>query len=359
MNKLQKNKLFRVFLIFIITALWLPAISAGGLRAFAASDSKMTVSLSTDTVETGDSIEVKVNLEGSSAVSAFIIEVEYPSGLTFSSTERSAGVKNGYAQSFDSGSKISFVYTFKSGVPLSPSENILKFRFKVTDGIKGENQFKVTVKGVLDENGDALIADGSVNLSFTANPEKEEVKVTKLTPSSGTLNPQFSPENYNYTMSVPYSVESITFDIEFTGEAKATVNRKNLGSGGSTSKFIITITPEEGDKIIYNVSVTRGEYVRSSTSGSKTATGKTSSASSEQSDSVSLEESAAVGSLEIESGTSKSDTQSSVVILEEPETVNTTTENGFSAFMLGAFTMLIGVAVGLISLLVFKKIKKD
>ena len=221
----------------IVLVLGLLIISFSSLTAFA-SENKITAGIDKTSYKAGETLKLQLNLKGEKKVSAFIVEAIYPEGVSCSSIEKSSGIKEGFAEIYDSGSKVSFVYTFKNGKALNPQDNILTFKFKVTENIKGENEIKLYIKGVLDEKGEKIFADSSGNVRFTANPPKEAVRLIKLKPSSGSLTPAFSPDVYNYTMSVPYSTESITFEVEYEGEAKASVNRKNLGSGGSVTDFM-------------------------------------------------------------------------------------------------------------------------
>ena len=157
-------------------------------------------------------------------------------------------------------------------------------------------------------------------------------------------------------MSVPYSTESISFEVEYEGEAKASVNRKNLGSGGSVTDFIITLTPTEGEKIVYKVSVKRGEYVRPSAGivNNQESSSLSVSENTEVNSEISLEE---IDIVESENRDENSKTQS--LIIDSPNTVTIKEENSFTSFILGSVTALAGVAVGIIAMLIFKKLNKN
>lgn len=339
----------------IVLVLGLLIISFSSLTAFA-SENKITAGIDKTSYKAGETLKLQLNLKGEKKVSAFIVEAIYPEGVSCSSIEKSSGIKEGFAEIYDSGSKVSFVYTFKNGKALNPQDNILTFKFKVTENIKGENEIKLYIKGVLDEKGEKIFADSSGSVKFTANPPKETVRLIKLKPSSGSLTPAFSPDVYNYTMSVPYSTESITFEVEYEGEAKASVNRKNLGSGGSVTDFLITLTPSEGEKVIYKVSVKRGEYVRPSAgiTNNQESSSLSVSENTEVNSEISLEE---IDIVESENRNENSKTQS--LIIDSPNTVTIKEENSFTSFILGSVTALAGVAVGIIAMLIFKKLNKN
>ena len=73
-------------------------------------------------------------------------------------------------------------------------------------------------------------------------------------------------------MSVPYEIASLTFTAEAAEGATFWVNRKNLGSGGETVEFRITVTAKDGKtKQIYRISVYRREKETSQSQESQDA----------------------------------------------------------------------------------------
>lgn len=88
----------------------------------------------------------------------------------------------------------------------------------------------------------------------------DDARLLSLTPETGTLSPAFSPDRLSYTLTVPFSVTTMTFTAEPVEGATYRVNRKNLGAGGSDTLFTITVTAEEGEtKTVYEVTVHRQE----------------------------------------------------------------------------------------------------
>ena len=72
------------------------------------------------------------------------------------------------------------------------------------------------------------------------------------------MTPVFSPEQLEYTMTVPYETTTVSFSAETAEGATYRVNRKNLGPGGSESNFEITVTAADGQtKQTYTVLVHR------------------------------------------------------------------------------------------------------
>ncbi len=108
-----------------------------------------------------------------------------------------------------------------------------------------------------------------VNRNTVHRQEKEEeekpelsadASLLSLTPASGTLTPAFDPEIYQYNLTVPFEVTTMTFTAEAPAGATYRVNRKNLGAGGSDTLFRITVTAEDGEtKNEYQVTVHRQE----------------------------------------------------------------------------------------------------
>ena len=122
------------------------------------------------------------------------------------------------------------------------------FRITVTaeDGeTKSEYQVTVHRQEKEEEEKPELSADASL---------------LSLTPATGTLTPAFDPDVYEYSLTVPFEVTTMTFTAEVPEGATYRVNRKNLGAGGSDTLFRITVTAEDGEtKNEYHVTVHRSE----------------------------------------------------------------------------------------------------
>ena len=112
-------------------------------------------------------------------------------------------------------------------------------------------------------------ADGKTKQVYTVIVHREEKPVlsgdaylVSLLPDTGQLDQPFSPERFDYTMTVPYSVDAVTFQAEPAPGATCRVNRKNLGAGGSDTEFLFTVTAADGKtKQVYTVIVHREEKV--------------------------------------------------------------------------------------------------
>ena len=88
----------------------------------------------------------------------------------------------------------------------------------------------------------------------------QDARLLSLTPEQGQLSPAFDPEVLEYRLTVPFEVTTMTFVAQPTEGASYRVNRKNLGAGGSSTLFTLTVTAEDGTaKRIYQVTVYRQE----------------------------------------------------------------------------------------------------
>ena len=104
-----------------------------------------------------------------------------------------------------------------------------------------------------------------------------------LTPATGTLTPAFDPDIYQYNLTVPFEVTTMTFTAEVPEGATYRVNRKNLGAGGSDTVFEITVTAADGEtRQVYTVTVHRSEKAVS-TGGAGTGSGSSGGGSASQS----------------------------------------------------------------------------
>ena len=104
-----------------------------------------------------------------------------------------------------------------------------------------------------------------------------------LTPATGTLTPAFDPDVYEYSLTVPFEVTTMTFTAEVPEGAAYRVNRKNLGAGGSDTVFEITVTAADGEtRQVYTVTVHRSEKAVS-TGGAGTSSGSSGGGSASQS----------------------------------------------------------------------------
>ncbi|MDL2242244.1 cadherin-like beta sandwich domain-containing protein, partial [Bacteroidales bacterium OttesenSCG-928-K03] len=130
-----------------------------------------------------------------------------------------------------------------------------------TNLIVGENPFVITVWA----EDDRFSQDYNVVVTREAYVASTDASLSELTVSEGTLTPEFDPATLNYTVTVPNEITELTIGAT-ANDDKASVAgaglKTNLVVG--TNPFAITVTAEDETTKVYNVVVTRQEYVISS-----------------------------------------------------------------------------------------------
>ena len=148
-----------------------------------------------------------------------------------------------------------------------------------------DTDFEITVTAADGETRQVYTV--TVHRSEKEEEEKPELNgdayLLSLTPASGTLTPAFDPDIYQYNLTVPFEVTTMTFTAEAPAGATYRVNRKNLGAGGSDTVFEITVTAADGEtRQVYTVTVHRSEK-GASTGGAGTGSGSSGGGSASQS----------------------------------------------------------------------------
>ena len=92
----------------------------------------------------------------------------------------------------------------------------------------------------------------------TACSNPEPMRLSKLIPNTGELEPSFNPDVTEYSLCVPYSTKTIAFDYNCESGCSAQINRHNLNPPGSTTDVYITLKRNQrGAKNTYHISVKR------------------------------------------------------------------------------------------------------
>ena len=238
----------------VLAVLWGAAAQAAGFSS----------SLTVEEGGPGTVVEVAVSYEGTLGdVAAFQVAVTYD-GEAFSYQRASYGesVKAGTAATMDQSGQVSSVYTAPGTGPFLASETVITYRFQVKEeALAGSQAFTVSVFQIASPEPAFILADVEASLPFQVlAPPSSDARLLSLRPDHGALEPEFDPDVFSYTMTVPYEVTAITFTAEPVPGAVCRVNRKNLGAGGSDTLFEITVTAEDGEtKQVYEVIVHRGE----------------------------------------------------------------------------------------------------
>ncbi len=232
--------------------------------ALAAEASGFVPALSETEGREGDRLALSVAYDGSMGeVGTFLVRLEYdPEVLEYQRTVESAAAQEGYSVTLSRDGWVGSGYVCKEeALCLAEQDTPFTYYFSVREGVsEGETSCIISVFQAADPDAEPLESVHTI-LSYTVlPPPSAESFLTELTPSAGELEPAFSPDWFDYTLTVPFEVTSVTFLAQPAAGAVSKVNRKNLGAGGSDTEFLLTVTAEDGEtKTIYRVSVHREE----------------------------------------------------------------------------------------------------
>lgn len=266
--------LFTLFCILLPLFFCLPAKAAAASTGFSAELSPLEG-------EVKDRAELTVSYDGrDSGLGAFLLQVEYDSdAFEYLRAEEGELLEEGSVTVLPGESSVSVCCVTKENS--APKGTALTFLFKVKEGAPaGEAKFLVSVSQAADREGGQM-EGAELPLTFSVlPPPSAEATLSALRPAVGELTPAFSPDHYDYAMSVPFSVTSLDFTAKAAEGAVYRVNRKNLGAGGSDTDFLLTVTAADGKtKSTYKVTVHRAE--KPTPSPKPTPTPKPTSASSQ------------------------------------------------------------------------------
>ncbi len=220
---------------------------------------RFSVEFSQEEYERGEKLTFTLSIDEETDLSAFKIDVKYDGdALEFLEAEAFGDV---YFNEHDTLVKTQAIYAVKDDKDISGE--ICEFSYRVDeDIISNFSNIEIEVSEMIMQDSTVLDVKYITQVTAKITPKDlEDAKILSLTPSSGALSPNFDSETLNYSVSVPYSVNEMEFDVEVSVGASFTVNRKNLGSGGSTTSFKISVTAQDDvTKNEYIIDVTRGEY---------------------------------------------------------------------------------------------------
>ena len=214
----------------------------------------------------GSTVDLTVYYDGSlGPLGSFVFWVDFDSQrLACQKVSLGEGLRGHYTLDDTVGDgQAAAVYTQKTAdTAYGDAGEVLKCRFQVREGApEGDGDFRLRTAQVYSPQGEPLCQDREEVLPFTIlGPVSSTAALLDLAPSQGALDQPFSPEQFFYTMTVPYEVKTLTFTAAPAEGASCRVNRKNLGAGGSETEFQITVTAADGKtKQVYRVTVYRQE----------------------------------------------------------------------------------------------------
>lgn len=212
----------------------------------------------------GNVVEVSFPYDGSlGELAAFRTQVEYdPDAFEYLRPTYGESLQEGTVTTRAVEGQVASVYTAPVDGPYPAAEATVTYRFRVReDASPGSYTFFASVFDLSSGEPSKIDGDVDISLAFRVlTPPSDDARLLSLVPDNGTLSPAFSPDVLDYSMTVPYEVDSVTFTAEPVPGATCRVNRKTLGAGGSDTLFQITVTAEDGStKKIYSVTVHREE----------------------------------------------------------------------------------------------------
>lgn len=214
----------------------------------AAAEAGFTFALEQGSAAAGETVKLDVSAQSAAAEAAgFRLCVSYDGNvLRFLGTETSGPANNGSLRTNSSSNPIYSVYVCNVGGGDAPalSGKIATFLFQVKDGAEdGMTQIGAQADQVCDYDGSPIDDAGcaeSVRLNVTSPSGK--ALLTGLVPSQGTLEPAFSPETPDYSLSVGSDVSSVSFEANAAAGGTVKINRKSLYAAGSDTQIVVTVT---------------------------------------------------------------------------------------------------------------------
>ncbi len=244
-------------------AVWLLIVPM--LPVLGAEESAFSVSPDRASVRPGEQVTLSVAYDGSlGRLGAFLMSLSFdPQSLEL------LRVRDGDALSGDVTSNLSredeVRFGFVAGTAqraLGACDPVVEVTFRVLPTVKpGELSFSTYISDLVDPNAQALSGSAAITTKITVERgPSSEARLFSLLSEQGELEPPFESEVFAYRMEVPYETQQVSFLAEPAPGAKCSVNRKNLGSAGSDTDFLLTVTAEDGKaKQVYTVTVHRGE----------------------------------------------------------------------------------------------------
>lgn len=271
----------RSFVLLPVLCLFLlqffcPAAEAAAVPYF-------SFSLDESPASEGDTVRLRIDANRMDDPAAgFRIRVGYDGDLLeFTGTETSSRVGNGTFQINPDGNPIYGIYVCDTSKGYAPSlsGNIISFVFKVREGARRRNtDLSVSVDQICNFDAEQLNLTCSGELPLRIDPgPSSEAALESLEPLAGTLEPEFSPDVYQYALRVGYDVDSVEFRASAAGRGTVKINRKTLNRAGTDTQIVATVTAEDKKtQARYTVTVERVARPESSSSaGSRSAPGGT------------------------------------------------------------------------------------
>ena len=291
-------------------------------------------------------------------IAAFVLTVEYDSAaVTQVKAELTGANSRDYTTFLSGDGTASFAYTAADGALPTTGGVLLHFRTD-SDFSSEELALHFQITDAADNTAENLLSSPeshTVNVTFPPLPSSECTLIS-LAPPAGTLVPDFDPDILDYTLEVPFEYTTLNFEAVPVEGASVRVNRKNLGSGGSTVDFTFTVTAADNStKAVYIVAVTRLEKeaapeeeeksTTSGSSGSKSNSASSSKGSSNAAASAGQSEPPSAESSAIENTAASNTDTTAPTIYIYPETGTNQTADRLITAAIVLLSVCIGVGI--------------
>lgn len=220
----------------------------------------------------GDTVKLAVSYNGElGELGAFFIAVDFdPDRFAYEGVKASPTVREGYSETREEGDRILSAYAAKRREDcLAQPGELFTYTFRLRETAEpGEAGFSLEAYEMTDPTGNPLNLESQDSLAYTVRPAPgKDASLLSLMPEQGVLEPEFSPDCFEYALSVPFEVKTLAFMAEPAEGASVKVNRKTLGAAGSDTRFLLTVTAEDGKtKAVYQVTARRQEKLSPSPS---------------------------------------------------------------------------------------------
>lgn len=254
------------------------AISSGLSVSAQSLTEYFTFATSKDEVYENDEVRISIiadDMRPEETIAGFRLSVQFDSTkLTFKRADTSSQIQNGTFRYHVNGDTMTGIYVCDGISAPKLTGECITLVFYVNEGaVMGETSVSALIDQVVNWNAEQMASVSSMTSIFTLRPVfTREALLTKLIPDSGELEPVFDPYIQEYTLDVDANVTQVLFDLEAADDGTARVNRKNLGSRGSTTQFIVTvISADQKNKSQYIINVNRGESTTTASKSSSTS----------------------------------------------------------------------------------------
>lgn len=269
------------FLFCLLLLLPTPAILA--MESEATPSAGIIVTAESSVAARGKKYRASVQFQGETqqSAAAFRLHLSYDENyLTLSSIESGTGMSTTDFRYTANSSDATVVFASVNRTVSMTDGVCCTFVFDVNeDAAVGSTNLVVTMDQIVDSN--LVKLPGTYTTGMLIEMERilsNDALLTALTPSAGELTPNFSPEITEYTLSVPYEVTELTFDVQTKDGGTYRVNRKNLNRAEVPTTYIIKVTSENGKSVTeYVVTATRSAKLATSSGSGSTGGGTTSS----------------------------------------------------------------------------------